>query len=106
MQDAARRPLQCCDFVLLQEKAETKERECNFYRQMYTTATKQVESSNAAVRASIEFEKQARREADMRLQHQAAEILAIKQQAEGKLSAQAAELNDLKRELSVHKQQV
>lgn len=49
-----------------QERAEVKEKEAVFYRTMYTTATKQVESSTAAVRASMELERQARQEAEVR----------------------------------------
>lgn len=49
-----------------QERAEVKEKEAVFYRTMYTTATKQVESSTAAVRASMELERQARQEAEAR----------------------------------------
>jgi hypothetical protein len=45
-----------------QERAEASQKEAQFYRTMYTTATKQAETSNAAVKASLDLEKQTRQE--------------------------------------------
>eukprot|EP00668_Euglena_longa_P028817 GGOE01036144.1.p1 GENE.GGOE01036144.1~~GGOE01036144.1.p1 ORF type:complete len:469 (-),score=63.00 GGOE01036144.1:328-1734(-) len=87
-----------------QEKATAKEEEATFYRKLYATAAKQVECCQAAVKASIELERQARQEAEAQLA-QGRDPLSSRGQTASKQAPTNSDVDELKRPTDLSRDQ-